>query len=1290
MAKKWTKEQLDAVTSRGSNILVSAAAGAGKTSVLVERIIRRITDPVNPVDVDRLLVVTFTNAAASEMRERISQALAGELNRYPGSKHLQRQFALLGRAAICTMHSFCLDLLRQYFYLIDLDPAFRVADATEAILIQTEALEELFERRYAAGDNLTFTGLVDSYGGRRDDTLLQELVLKTYDFARSTPDPAGWLAGLPEIFNIPEGASPGEDYFDRLPWAGILRKAVAIELAGVRSELEQALRLARRPDGPQAYLANLIKDLAMVDGLVKDCARGASWSELYHGFRQAGFRKLAACRKEMVDEDLMEQVKKLRDSAKKKIYSLQREYFSRTPAELCSDLAMVAPLVGEMASLVTDFGETYRQAKAARGVVDFNDLEHYCLQVLSVPGEKGPVPSPAALELRRRFEEVLVDEYQDINDVQEAILRMVSRQGEKEPNLFMVGDVKQSIYRFRLAEPGLFLGKYSSYPVQAGGLERRIDLSRNFRSRRGIVDAVNFVFRQLMTPGVGEMPYDAAAELIYGADYPDNSTIGHSAIYPESVCGSEFLKEPFEFVELHLIESGEFSGHLASAPVAAGDEQALQDGGEELEEEKDALQQEAGLVADRIRELVNGTAGGKPGMQIYDRDKGGYRPLTYRDVVVLLRATSGAANTFVEEFRLKGIPVYAELATGYFEATEVETMLSLLHIIDNPRQDVYLAGVLRSPVVGLKAADLARIRLAGRRGDFYDAVVAAAVAGQGDLSGRLVDFLEKLERWRTAARQGALSDLIWSVYRDTGYYEFAGGLPGGSQRQANLRALYNRARQYEATTFRGLFLFLRFIGRIREGGRDLGAARALSEKENVVRIMSIHKSKGLEFPVVFLAGLNRKFNFQDLNKNMLFHKDLGLGPQLVDATKRVTYPTAAKLALKHKLKMEALAEEMRILYVAMTRAREKLVLVGSTRNLAQDARKWCGPAGTEGWPLPDSYLGGVRSPLEWLAAAVARHRDGAEIRKLGLSEEQAQLEVAGHPSRWKINFAVYSGTAVEKTPEPDWLPKVKRLEPLEPGPLSDVIKARLEWTYPAAGLLGRAAKATVTEIKRRFDLAEDVEDTSPRDFRPPIGGRPLFLQEERGLSAAEAGTALHLVMQNLDLKGALDTAAIRQSIEKMVEREILTAEQAAVVPAAKIAGFFTGPLGARLLAGREVLRELPFTLALPAAEFYSKEGPVGTVGVQRPLPPVPGLQHAGNGSEVVIIQGVLDCLVDEGDGWLLVDYKTDRIAPGRLDEVVKRYRGQLNLYARAVESILGKKVKEKCIYLFHSELTISL
>jgi ATP-dependent helicase/nuclease subunit A len=954
MSERWTREQLAAVNSRGRNLLVAAAAGAGKTAVLVERIIRRITDPAAPVDVDRLLVVTFTNAAASEMRERIGKAINRELERYPASKHLQRQIALLGGASISTMHSFCLDLLRQYFYLTDLDPAFRVADATEAALLQTEALEELFERRYADDTQQLFHRLVDAYGGARGDTLLQELVLKAHNLAYSTIDPAGWLGKLALNFPTPGDASSKGDCFDHLSWARVLKEAVAITLEGACADLEQALQVCRRPGGPGPYLENLAEDLQVITDILRDCAAGASWSSLHQAFNQVSFRKLAACRKDVADPILVQQVKQLRDGAKKKIAMLQKEYFSRTAEQFYEDLAEVAPLVGAMAELVSEFGATYRQKKATRGVVDFNDLEHYCLQILSQPGSNASLPSRAALEQRRRYEEVLVDEYQDINEVQEGILNLVSRQGEEAPNLFMVGDVKQSIYRFRLAEPGLFLSKYQNYPVWPGARE------------------------------------------------------------------------------LYLIEGSNAGGTTAAEPSEVGDMETEQ----ELEEEKTSLQLEAGLVADRIRELVQGDAAGNPGMQIYDRATGAYRALTYRDVVVLLRATSGAANIFAEEFKLKGIPVYSELATGYFEATEVETVLSLLHVIDNPRQDVPLAAVLRSPIVGLTAADLARIRLASRRGDYYDAVVTASREGQDELAAKLVDFLARLEKWRTAARQGTLSDLIWLIYRDTGYYDFVGGLPGGSQRQANLRALHNRAQQYESTTFRGLFLFLRFIERIRQEGRDLGTARILSEKENVVRIMSIHKSKGLEFPVVFLAGLNRKFNLSDLTKDMLFHKELGVGSQLVDTALRVSYPTPAKLAIKYKLKMENLAEEMRILYVAMTRAREKLVLVGSTRNLEQSARKWCTQVGLGDGALSDSYLSEVKSPLEWLAAALARHREGALLRELGQCDEAPHPALANDRSCWKIFLNPnIKAEAAEKLDYPEILDRVKRLEPLVLGGL---------------------------------------------------------------------------------------------------------------------------------------------------------------------------------------------------------------------------------------------------------------
>ena len=1252
MANRWTKEQEDAISSRGGNLLVSAAAGSGKTAVLVERIIQLITDRENPVDADCLLVVTFTNAAAAEMRDRIGRALSREADKDPESKQLHRQMALLGRASISTIHSFCLELLRQYFYQLDLDPSFRVADENESALIQTAALEEVFEKRYSEEGNSHFSALVDCYGGKRDDSALQDMVLRAHHFAHSTADPVEWLSRLPADYKLEEGCS-----FDQLPWSGILRETLKNEIELLVSTLDQALVLASKPGGPAVYLENLEEEREQFDSLLQLYGSGAPWSVLHDSFQDISFARLKNCRKEDADQLIAEKVKKLRDNVKKKAGTIKKEYFSTGPQGYCADLAKLYPLVKEMSALVIDFGRAYRKAKDARCVVDFSDLEHYSLKILSEKGPQGLVPSRTAVSLRERFEEVLVDEYQDINAVQEAILQLVSRQGEGRPNLFMVGDVKQSIYRFRLADPGLFLQKYISYPSGGKGRERRVDLSRNFRSRMGIINAVNFIFRQLMTPVVGEIAYGADAELVYGAGYPSPG--------PEHV-------EQDDIVELHLIENKPPEPIPAQTAAEPGGDNSEAAGGDELaelEEELDAAQKEARLIAARIREMVEPGAG-KASPAVYDKDLKAYRPLKYRDVVVLLRATSGHANTFVEEFRQVDIPAYAELATGYFEAVEVETILSLLKIIDNPLQDVPLAAVLRSPLVGLKASDLANIRLCSRHGSYFKAVSAASQADLGELSPKLRDFLAKLENWRTAARRGPLADLIWALYRETGYYDFAGGLPGGAQRQANLRSLYNRARQYEAGTFRGLFLFLRFIERVREGGRDLGAARALGEKENVVRIMSIHKSKGLEFPVVFIAGVGRRFNLKDLNRDMLLHKDLGLGMQYVDAGARVTYPCVSKLALKQKLKMEALAEEMRILYVALTRAREKLILVGSARGLDKCAWRWCGPAEAEGWRLPDGYLAGAVTPLDWLGAALARHNDGAEIREMGSFENDLDEMVAGDSSRWEVYL--HSGQALSgagKSSCPELLAKVRKDEPLETEGLSaGIIDERLSWHYPEAAVVGLASKVSVTELKRSFDRQAADEDGAERDYRPAIGGRPRFMQEERGLTATEKGSALHLVLQNLDLKSTLSIQGIKMQIAGMVERELLTEEQAGAVPAEKAAAFFSGPLGERILAGREVLRELPFTLALPVREAY------------------PELQ--GDCGEKVIIQGIIDCLVDEGDGFLLLDYKTDVLSPEQMETALERYRGQLNLYARAVEYILGRPVKEKLIYLFHQDLAL--
>ncbi|MDD3654145.1 MAG: helicase-exonuclease AddAB subunit AddA [Desulfotomaculaceae bacterium] len=1243
MERKWTPEQLEAVNGRGGNLLVAAAAGAGKTAVLVERIICRITDPSDPVDVDRLLVLTFTNAAASEMRERINRALAEKLAENPDSKHLNRQMFLLNRAWISTIHSFCLDILRQHFYRIDLDPAFRVAEETEAALIQADTLEELFEQRYAIGDNAQFNALVDCYGGNRGDIALQDLVLSVYRFARSTPRPAEWLKNLSTGFYIPIGTD-----FNHLPWSVSIKNALRLELPGIATVLDQAVQLASRSGAPHAYLNTLEAEREQVRNLIQLCDINTDWAELYTGFNNVSFGRLKAVKRTEADENLKGQVIALRDNVKRRIISIRNKYFSRLPEELCEDLRKVAPLITELAALVQDFGEAYRKAKTTRRLVDFNDLEHYCLQVLTETGPEGLLPSQLAQELRSQIKEVMVDEYQDINAVQEEILRLVSRQGEVSPNLFMVGDVKQSIYRFRLAEPGLFLDKYLSYPLLPGGPERRLDLNKNFRSRQGVVNAVNFVFRQLMTPGIGKLSYDQKAELVYGANYP---------------AAPGELPDEDDSVEFYLIERVDFDdaiegGDFNQEPDRDSDE------GEQPEEEFDAVQMEARLIGGLIKEIVNGSAADGRGKLIYDNELKAYRSVSYRDIVVLMRATTGYANSFIEEFRQAGVPAYADSATGYFEATEVETILSLLKVIDNPRQDVPLVGVLRSPLVGLSGSELARIRICLQHGDFYDAVVATATLRQGGLSECLNDFLGKLARWRKAARQGSLADLIWMLYRETGYYDFVGGLPGGEQRQANLRLLHHRALQYEATSFRGLFLFLRFIERIQEKGHDLGVARTLNEKENVVRVMSIHKSKGLEFPVVIIAGLGKKFNLKDLNSTMLLHKDLGIGPQFIDAENRITYPSIAKLALQHELKIEALSEEIRILYVAMTRAREKLIMVGSARNLPECAQRWCNLAMVNGCGLSEDALARAKTYLDWIGPVLARHKDGLRIIQLAHCEENLQALVVDDPSRWKIfiNDRRFISEE-EKKPEDTFFNLVQRMEPLEPsGPLADTIKSRLEWRYPDTELIGCTAKFSVTDLVRQSGLQFSEDEAHSRDYRPASAVRPIFLQEELGLTAAELGSALHLVMQVIDLKNVSSIAAIREQVAAMAERELLTSEQARAVPVEQIASFFESHLGRRMIAARKVWRELPFTMALPVKNVY------------------PAISEKSG--KLVLVQGVIDCLVDEDDGLLLLDYKTDRISKDQQEQLDLQYCDQLNLYSNAVESILKRRVKEKYLYFF--------
>jgi ATP-dependent helicase/nuclease subunit A len=1316
----WTDEQWQAVASRGDHLLVAAAAGSGKTAVLVERMIRTVSDERHPIDIDRLLVATFTNAAAAEMRHRVRDALEKALAKNPGSRHLRKQLALVGRASITTLHSFCLDVVRRFAHMTELDPAFRIANETEAALLRQEALEEVLEDRYGtSAEDSAFWQLAERFGGDRGDEALMKLVDRLFDFSRSHPFPELWLTEAALTFRLDgteEEGTEQEGVPTGHPWLVSIELDVKLELEAIAAALQNAHGIALSPTGPGAYADNLIADAGGVGLLLRALVEGG-WRALQEavasGADTKAFGRLKAQKGDSADALLTERVKKLRKEAKDRLDGVKEQLLTRTLAEYALECRELAPMMDELVRLVIDYGEAFRRAKTAKGLVDFSDLEHACLHILRDPASTPEriVPTAAALGFQEQFDEVYVDEYQDTNAVQETILRLVSRgdtaQGNGDTgdgsvdaaggtgavveagNRFMVGDVKQSIYRFRLAEPGLFLKKYKTYRPLAeaeaaeaagtgGGGGVRIDLARNFRSRQEVVDAVNFLFRQTMHEEAAELEYDARAELVCGAAYPEPDGVHDLA------------------AELVLADrSGSASGDKEEEGL--GGLFREETGGETLDEgqELETAELEARAIGQRIA-LMMGHAG-LPPMRVYDKAAGGTRPLAFRDIVILLRADKAWAPAFIEQLKGYAVPAHAELGGGYFEAVEVETVLSLLQMIDNPLQDIPLAAALRSPVFGFTGEELARIRIAGGKGcSFFEAVGGVASGKEAlavvdpALREKTARFVTTLEPWRTAARQGTLADLILQLYRETGYFDFVGGLPGGVQRQANLRALYDRARQYEATSFRGLFRFLRFIERLRDSGADLAPARALGETEDVVRIMSVHKSKGLEFPVVFVAGLGKTFNRGDEREPFLIHKELGFGPRYVDTELGIGYPTLPQLAIRRRLRAEALAEEMRVLYVALTRAKEKLILVGSVKDLSKKLDAWNGVAAHPDHKLPAHAIHRGASFLDWIVPSVLRHPASEGLREAyGLEALPADARVADG-SRWRLSAeatdALQQGAASREKTEP-WVQHAVR----DGKPVPDDWTVRdtevmrfLGWTDPYKAASALFAKTSVTEWKRRLQ-EEDAFDTPDYDGTPSEpqarrlrtpAKRPRFL-ERKGLTPVERGVAYHAVMQHLPLVNGLTTADVEKLLSDMVLRELLTEEQRAAVDVGAVLGFARCKAGERLIGAARVYRELPFSVGLPASEVYGLEAN------GMPL-------DAETAAEMVLVQGIIDCLFEDDEGLVMIDYKTDAVYEGRLEALTEQYRLQLSVYAKAVEKSLGRPVSERYLYFFDGSHVVKL
>ncbi|MEI2354801.1 helicase-exonuclease AddAB subunit AddA [Mesobacillus zeae] len=1237
----WTPDQWKAIMAKGQDILVAAAAGSGKTAVLVERIIRKITEGSEPLNVDELLVVTFTNASAAEMRHRIGEALEKSINADPSSAHLRKQLSLLNRASISTLHSFCLEVIRKYYYLIDVDPGFRIADQTEGQLLRDEVIDELFEEEYGRPENQPFFRLVDTFTNDRSDEALKDIILDLYDFARSNPLPDTYLDSIVSMYDVRKDTAVGE-----FPFVKALLFDLRLQLEGAKNLLEQGLEITRLPAGPAPRAENFTQDIHVVETLLN--ALNHSWSDLYEAMQVADFQRVKPASPKTYDKALIDKAQKLRDRAKKIVLDTKAELFSRRPESFLKDMEDMKPVIETLISLVKVFGQRFNSMKQEKGLVDFSDLEHYTLDILAVGrDEEGKLfPSEAARHYRSQFREVLVDEYQDTNMVQEALLQLVTADGENTGNLFMVGDVKQSIYRFRLAEPNLFLGKYNRFTDDGELTGLKIDLAKNFRSRNEVLEGTNYLFKQIMGVNVGEIHYDDQAELKKGAPYPEDDP------YP---------------VELLLIDS-----ETGGQPEDREETETGSDVFDSADLEQSQL--EARLMAKEIKAMVEERRG------VFNSKIGTSRPVNYRDIVILLRSMTWAPQ-IMEEFKQQGIPIYANLSTGYFEATEISVMLALLKVIDNPLQDIPLASVLRSPIVGLDEEDLALIRLAERKGAYYEALEAFCLKmpaqGEEELHERTNRFLERLKQWRTKARQGAVSDLIWQLLRETGFYDFSGGLPGGKQRQANLRALYDRARQYESTTFRGLFRFLRFIERMRERGDDLGTAGAIGEQEDVVRIMTIHSSKGLEFPVVFVAGLARNFNTMDLKKFYMLDKEFGFASKYVNPDKRISYPSLPQIAFKRKKKLEMLAEEMRVLYVALTRAKEKLYLLASVKDAEKAAAKWADSTGTSDWLLDEYMRASAGSYLDWIGPAIVRHRDAN-----GFAEgARMDGEVAGHPSRWKI--ACYAKEEIAQFTEEAQNVIDTELERVAAGEkvnvhshLAEKVAEQLGWSYGHKDAAGHRSKQSVSELKRNQETRDAESGTEIlRKFAKPVLNRPRFMQEKK-LTPAEKGTAMHMVMQHVDLSRPVTAVSLHEQMEAMVGKEILLPEQRDAIETEWIVHFFNTAIGKRLLGAEKVKREVPFYLSLPSSEVYP-----GWMGSE----------------EAVFVQGVIDCVFEDEQGTVLLDFKTDGIHDrfkGGFEQarpvLQERYRIQIALYARAIEQITRRKVEEKYLYFFDGGYLLKL
>lgn len=1211
---KWTDEQQAAIDKKGSNILVAAAAGSGKTAVLVERIIKKII--VDRVDIDKILVVTFTNAAASEMRERILEAIYKKIEENPEDANLQKQIILLNKSSICTIDSFCLDVIRNNFYEIDISANARVADSTEMLLLKQEVLDDMFEDKYISGDK-DFLDLIDTYTKYNKDEDLKELILKIYTYIQASPFPEEWLNEKVEMFDI-EGKYTN---FSDTPWGKIIIKNVSDILENGILKLESIRNKMTRFPELEKFINTINIDL--VDYyFLKDNLN--DWDKCVNAIVALKDKRNNWPTDKKVTNDLKDEAKNIRDSVKEEFKKV-KELLNCTSDEAIADINFMYNILNKLKNIILEFSEKFYQKKREKNIMDFNDMEHLALKILVKKDEAGNVvKTEVAKKYEEKFEEIAIDEYQDSNLVQEYILTSVS----KGNNIFMVGDVKQSIYKFRQARPQLFIEKYNKYKLEPeAGEDRKIQLFKNFRSRENVLNITNMVFEDIMSKELGDIDYNTNEYLNLGASYLE---------IPEQdyTTDIEIIDTSDEDNDIWKDENSEQSVYIPSE----------EDSDDAEQERVEDVVLEARFVAKKIKELIDSK------YQVIDK-KEGKRNIRYKDIAILLRSITGIANVYEKEISMLGIPVYSDCSGEYLQSIEIETIMSLLRIINNPMQDIPLVTVMRSPIGNFTDNELIEIRLNDRNSNFYEALIKTDTP-------KVRKFLQLLEELRNDEQYMALDEWIWNIYTKTGYMNYVSLMPNGNLRVSNLKMLFERAKQYESASFKGLFNFINFIDKIKFNSEDLTSAKIIGENEDVVRIMSIHKSKGLEFPVVILAGVGKQFNMQDLNEKILLDQDLGLGPQYIDSERHIEFKTLAKKALAIKAKREAVSEEMRVLYVALTRPKEKLIIVGRQKDANRKITEK--QKALEVYPSDDSKINAYllqkyKTYLDWLE--LIYEKEGVakteKIFRVNVHNKKELLE--NLKKEEQIEEDIYQ-KIIENAKKSDKEEKQKILE-------------YLNWKYPHEEIEGVPTKTSVTKIKEMVNAEQVEEQTKNVKFAveetkeaKAITQKPKFVNnnENAKISNAQKGTLMHLCVQKMNEKEEYTAEKIQELIDELKRREIISKAEAESINIGKLQGYTKSDLWQELKNAKEIHKEKAFYINVKASRMYdiSKEN-----------------------DENILVQGIIDLYyIDKNGKLVLVDYKTDYVEAGKENELVEKYKEQLYLYKDALEKALNRKVDRMWIY----------